>query len=115
MELEFNNKTYKFVFGLGFLKAVNRANKINANGLQLNAGLEAIAANLMNGDIETLITVLRTANETEAPRMNEKAIAGYIEENGADDLFDEVFDELKKSEFTKKKVEKIMDEADKAK
>ena len=110
MELEFNEKTYKFVFGLGFLKAINRANQIQANGIKVNAGLEVTLTHLVSGDVETLISTLKTANETETPRISEKILGNYIEENDADDLFDQVIDELKKSAFTKKKVDDFMDQ-----
>ncbi|MCT4427525.1 hypothetical protein EFO32_12850, partial [Lactococcus cremoris] len=56
-----------------------------------------------SGDIETLVEMLKTANATENPRVSEKWIVEWIEENGIDMLFDLVLEELKKSEFTKKK------------
>lgn len=112
MELTFNEKDYQFVFGYGFLKELNKRNKITAQGITINAGIEAVATNLSTGDIETLVEVLRIANTTETPRISEKTLAEYIEENGADELFDEVFDELKKSAFTSKKVTKILDRVD---
>lgn len=110
MELTINDKDYQFVYGYGFLKELNKRNKITAQGITINAGIEAVATNLASGDIETLIDVLRIANSTENPRVSEKALAEYVEENGADDLFDEVFDELKKSAFTSKKVTNILEQ-----
>ncbi|MCT4409972.1 hypothetical protein EFO26_11845, partial [Lactococcus cremoris] len=59
--------------------------------------------NFFSGDIETLVEMLKTANATENPRVSEKWIVEWIEENGIDMLFDLVLEELKKSEFTKKK------------
>lgn len=110
MELTINEKDYKFIFGYGFLKEINKQNRVNAQGITINAGIEAVATNLASGDIETLISTLRTANATETPRVSEKALAGYVEENGADELFDDVFEELKKSAFTSKKVTKILEQ-----
>lgn len=109
MELTINEKDYKFIFGYGFLKELNKKNKINAQGIAVNAGIEAVATNLASGDIETLVDTLRIANATETPRVSEKALAQFIEENGADELFDDVFEELKKSAFTKKKVTGILE------
>lgn len=113
MELEINGKVYKFVFGLGFLREINKDNRIQNQGIVINAGIEAIMANLLNGDIETLVNVLVAANKTESPRFGAKLFEEYVNDNDSETLFDDVVEELKKSAFTKKKALRIVKEAEK--
>ncbi|MFR0814352.1 MAG: tail assembly chaperone [Enterococcus casseliflavus] len=104
MEIAIGEKTYNFVFGFNFLQEINRRNQVYLdNGVTLNAGVENVVLNLVSGDIETLITALHVANETEKPRVGINTLAEHIAENENTDFFTMVFDELKKSAFTKKK------------
>lgn len=117
MEITIGEKTYNFVFGFNFLQEINRRNQVYLdNGVTLNAGVENVVLNLVSGDIETLITALHVANETEKPRVGINTLAEHIAENEDTDFFTMVFDELKKSAFTKKKAiefETDMQEAEK--
>lgn len=117
MEITIGEKTYNFVFGFNFLQEINRRNQVYLdNGVTLNAGVENVVLNLVSGDIETLITALHVANETEKPRVSINTLAEHIAENENTDFFTKVFDELKKSAFTKKKAiefEMDMQEAEK--
>lgn len=103
MELTINEKQYTFTFGYRFIKELNKKNKVTEQGMTLKAGLDNALMNFFAGDIETLVEMLLLANATENPRVSEKGIIEWIEENGVDALFDLVLEELKKSEFTKKK------------
>ena len=103
MELTINGKQYVFIFGYRFIKELNKKNEVTERGMTLKAGLDNALMNFFSGDIETLVEMLKTANATENPRVSEKGIVEWIEENGIDMLFDLVLEELKKSEFTKKK------------
>lgn len=103
MELTINGKQYVFIFGYRFIKELNKKNEVTERGMTLKAGLDNALMNFFSGDIETLVEMLKTANATENPRVSEKGIVEWIEENGVDALFDLVLEELKKSEFTKKK------------
>ena len=51
MELTINEKDYRFVYGYGFLKELNKRNKITAQGITINAGIEAVATNLASGAV----------------------------------------------------------------
>lgn len=117
MEIIIGEKTYNFVFGFNFLQEINRRNRVYLdNGVTLNAGVENVVLNLVSGDIETLINALHVANETEKPRVGINTLAEHVAENDNTDFFTMVFDELKKSAFTKKKAiefETDMQEAEK--
>lgn len=112
MQLNVNDKEFSFKFGIKFLKEINRKNRISANGMQVNAGVEGVATNLISGDLETLFDVLKIASQTEKNTFREKDFEAYVDENGSEDLFDEVFEELKKSEYTKKKFNEIVEKVE---
>ncbi|EON3043322.1 tail assembly chaperone [Enterococcus hirae] len=109
MDLVIKEKDYKFIFGYGFIKEMNRRYSTTERGLTIKMGLETVLSNFFNKDVETLVEMLKVANLTETPKVSETAIAEYIESNGAEFLFDEVLEELKKSEFTKGKTEKLLE------
>ena len=79
----------------------------------MKMGMETILSNFLNKDVETLVEMLKVANSTETPKVSEIAIADYIEENGSEQLFDDVLEELKKSEFTKLKTNQLLEELQK--
>lgn len=103
MELTIDEKIYNFIFGYRFIKELNKKHEVSERGMILKAGLDNALMNFFSGDIETLVEMLKIANATENPRVSEKDIVEWIEENGSEVLFDLVLEELKKSEFTKKK------------
>ncbi|WP_273478657.1 tail assembly chaperone [Ignavigranum ruoffiae] len=99
---------YNFVFGLGFLKEINKDNSLVVDGLKMRAGLETILPNLMNRDVETLFDVLKMANKTETPRANDAELEALIAQTNIEDLFNEVFEAMKESNFTKEKTTALM-------
>lgn len=103
MELTINDKEYSFIFGFGFIREMNRRYSIVEQGMTMKLGLDSTLVNFFNEDIETLIEMLKVANQTESPRVAEKDLISLVDEMGSEKLFDLVLDELKKSEFTKKK------------
>ncbi|WP_430610665.1 hypothetical protein IGL01_000738 [Enterococcus sp. DIV0340] len=103
MELMINDKEYSFIFGFGFIREMNRRYSIVEKGMTMKLGLDSTLMNFFNEDIETLIEMLKVANLTESPRVSEKELISFVDEIGSDKLFDLVLEELKKSEFTKKK------------
>ncbi|MTD42463.1 hypothetical protein GIX45_28315 [Erwinia sp. CPCC 100877] len=111
MELEINGGIYKFVFGFGFVKEMNKRYSVEGNGLKMNAGLDTIIVNLLTSDTETLIETLKVANITEKPRISEKDLIEYVGKDAdVDQLFDWVIDGLKESGFTKRKTSKLIEQ-----
>lgn len=109
MKLVIKGKEYSFKFGFGFIQEMNRRYSVTENGLTLKMGLDTILANFFNEDVETLVEMLKVANLTEKPKISQDDLASLVEEVGAEKLFDEVLEELKKSEFTKKKTNKMLE------
>jgi len=103
MELTINDKEYSFIFGFGFIREMNRRYSVVEQGMTMKLGLDSTLVNFFNEDIETLIEMLKVANATENPRVAEKDLIKLVDEIGSEKLFDLVLEELKKSEFTKKK------------
>ena len=111
MELAVNDKLFNFKFGYGFLKEVNQRYSVERGGMKLKLGVGAIISNLLLSDVDTLFETLLIANMTEKPRLTIKILEDYIEQNGTKNLFEEVIDELKKSEYTGMMTSKMLEEA----
>lgn len=96
---------YKFVFGFGFLKEINKKfSPIKAGSITIKIGMENVMSIIMSGDVEGLVELLKLANKTEKDITTEAEIAEFVADyEDVDQLFDEVLDELKTSNFTKKK------------
>lgn len=109
MEQTLNDKEYKFIFGFGFIQELNRRYSVVEQGMTIKMGLDTILANFFNKDVETLIEVLKVANSTETPKISVNDLAVLVEEVGSEKLFDEVLEELKKSEFTKSKTNTMLE------
>lgn len=112
MEIIIDGQVYNFVFGMGFLREINKKFKTPVDGMKgvdKEIGLQYRVAGLMDGDIEDLIDILAVANRTETPRVTHDKLDKYIDEecDDIDALFSEVLDELKKSNATKTKVLKM--------
>ena len=110
MELIINEKVYNFKFGIGFVRHLDGKSSIKQDGIQI--GLETLIPNLLTGNTVTLSDCLFVANMTEKPRITQDQLDNYIddEETNIDSLFDDVLEELKKSNATKKKAEKLLED-----
>lgn len=108
MELTINGKIFPLRFGYGFLKEINNGAKVQSSGIALNMGVAQVVAGLQTGDVELLADVLKKANKTESPRLSDDDIEHLFESVDADQLFDDVFKELKKSQFTKTAVNRVL-------
>ena len=112
MELTINEKVYNFKFGIGFVRHLDGKSSIKQDGIQFGIGLETLIPNLLTGNTVTLSDCLFVANMTENPRITQDQLDNYIddEETNIDSLFDDVLEELKKSNATKKKAKMLMKE-----
>lgn len=112
MELTINEKAYNFKFGIGFVRHLDGKSSIEQNGVQFGIGLETLIPNLLTGNTVTLSDCLFVANKTENPRITQEQLDNYIddEKTDIDFLFDNVLEELKKSNATKKKAEMLLKE-----
>lgn len=114
MEQTINGKDYKFIFGFGFIQELNRRYSVMEQGMTVKMGLDNVLLNFFNKDVETLIEILKVANLTESPKVSVNDLASLVEEIGSEKLFDIVLEELKKSEFTKSKTEKLLEKVKEA-
>ena len=107
MELTINEKVYNFKFGIGFVRHLDGKSSIKQDGIQFGIGLETLIPNLLTGNTVTLSDCLFVANMTENPRITQDQLDNYIddEETDIDSLFDDVLEELKKSNATEKLLE----------
>lgn len=121
-ELTINNEVYQFHFGMGFLREVNKKLSKPIDGVKdgkQNIGLQYTVAGIIDGDLETLVDVLDTANKDQKPRITRAALDAYIEDENTDidALFEDVLGFLKNANATKKVTENLIAavEAEKAK
>ena len=104
-EIEMNGTMYAFNFGMGFLKAINSraTEKVPNSNYSVNVGAKYLMAQVMSDDVEALFDVLMTANKGENPRLTQKELETYIEDEATDieALFAQVVDFFGKANATK--------------
>ena len=104
-EIEMNGTPYAFNFGMGFLKAINSraTEKVPNSNYSVNVGAKYLMAQVMSDDVEALCDVLMTANKGESPRLTQKELETYIEDEATDieALFAQVVDFFGKANATK--------------
>lgn len=104
-EIEMNGTMYAFNFGMGFLKAINAraTEKVPNSNYSVNVGAKYLMAQVMSDDVEALCDVLMTANKGENPRLTQKELESYIEDEATDieALFAQVVDFFGKANATK--------------
>jgi DNA-binding ferritin-like protein (Dps family) len=104
-EIEMNGTMYAFNFGMGFLKAINSraTEKVPNSNYSVNVGAKYLMAQVMSDDVEALCDVLMTANKGENPRLTQKELEAYIEDEATDieALFAQVVDFFGKANATK--------------
>lgn len=104
-EIEMNGIPYAFNFGMGFLKAINSraTEKVPNSNYTVNVGAKYLMAQVMSDDVEALYDVLMTANKGETPRLTQKELETYIEDETTDieALFKQVVDFFGKANATK--------------
>ena len=93
------------------MRHLDGKSSIKQDGIQFGIGLETLIPNLLTGNTVTLSDCLFVANMTEKPRITQDQLDNYIddEKTNIDSLFDDVLEELKKSNATKKKAEKLLE------
>lgn len=85
MQLEINGTTYEFRFGIGFMKEIqSRYKEMASISVAIPNGFKYVVASMLDGHIEDLFDILYTANKTEKPRITEKALMEYLEDESTD-------------------------------
>lgn len=95
MELTIKGQVYKFSFGVGFAREMNKlgANNIgDGNGLYNDEGLQVIIAGIIDGNTASIVDALYEANRNYEPRITKETLEEYIDSL---DTFDDFIEELK--------------------
>ena len=106
-ELQINQSTYEFNFGMGFMRALNKTLSVPVEDI----GMRYKIAEVIDGDIEALEDVLLIANKGFSPRLEKKELDKFIEDETTDldELFKSVLGFLESANVTKKTTQEIQD------
>lgn len=114
LQFEIDDKTYDIAFGIGFLEELNRTHQIQKEGLSFGIGLDATIGLILNSDTTMLATYLYCGGAGQSPRISKENCNRIIEKAPSiEDLFEQVVDQLKKSNATTVKVTKSIKDYDK--
>lgn len=111
MELTINGQVFKFNFGMGFLREINKIAKVHSGDIDKNVGFRYAVAGIIDRDPETLVDVLYTANFGQNPRVTKPLLDSYIDNENTDieELFDTVMDFFEKTNATKSLTKKVLE------
>lgn len=111
MELTINGQVFKFNFGMGFLREINKTAKVHSGDVDKNVGFRYAVAGIIDRDPETLVDVLYTANSGQDPRVTKPLLDSYIDNESTDieELFDTVMDFFEKTNATKSLTKKVLE------
>lgn len=110
MDITINGKSHSFIFGIRFLREMNKNFGVEQNGIRLGMAAQTMLPQIFGGSLDVLSDVLFCASRTETPKLTQAALDEYLESLNADDadkLFDEVTDALKESNATARTVKNI--------
>ena len=116
-ELTIKGTVYKFRFGLGFVREIDKIRtEKDKNGNSQNVGLAYAVASLTDEDPLELAKILDIANKTEKPRLSKDDLDRYIEEDAdLETICKDVLDFFKKGNATKKKTAAVIELIEKEK
>lgn len=116
-ELTIKGTVYKFRFGLGFVREIDKIRtEKDKNGNSQNVGLAYAVASLIDEDPLELAKILDIANKTEKPRLSKDDLDRYIEEDAdLETICKDVLDFFKKGNATKKKTAAVIELIEKEK
>nr|DAI79178.1 MAG TPA: tail assembly chaperone [Caudoviricetes sp.] len=112
MELTINGQVYQFIFGMGFMREMNKKVNMPVDGIKdakKNIGLRYTVAGIMDGDVEALEELLLVANKGQNPRATTEILDEYIDDpdTDIDQLFEDTMGFLKNANATKKCVQNL--------
>ena len=98
MQLEINKKKYKFIFGVKFVREIDKKFGIEQSGVKLGLGLSTKLPELFSGNVATLSEFLYAAGQTESPSPGQDELDNYIDSvDDIEALFDGVIKEIEES------------------
>lgn len=120
MELTIDGQVYQFNFGMGFLREANKTVSMpveGMNGMKKDVGARYLIAQVLDGEVDSLVDLLDIANKGQNPRVTKALLDSYIDdpETNIDELFEKTKDFLSKANATRKMMEKMQEAIDEAK
>lgn len=120
MELTIDGQVYQFNFGMGFLREANKRVSMpveGMNGMKKDVGARYLIAQVLDGEVDSLVDLLDIANKGQNPRVTKALLDSYIDdpETNIDELFEVTKDFLSKANATRKMMEKMQEAIDEAK
>lgn len=114
MIITIKDKEYNVHFGIAFLRELDKKYETKGiGGISFGVGIEVCVPKIVNGDVLALYEVVKTGIEGTKP--SDKALDEYFDTCDIDALTEEVLEELKNSNATRKKTEAAMTEINQAK
>ena len=112
MELTIDGQVYQFNFGMGFLREANKRVSMpveGMNGMKKDVGARYLIAQVLDGEVDSLVDLLDIANKGQNPRVTKALLDSYIDdpETNIDELFEVTKDFLSKANATRKMMEKM--------
>lgn len=119
-ELTINNTVYEFNFGMGFMRELDPTVTKPIDGVKgkvQNLGVQYAVAGIIDGDVEALGDVLVRGNKGFTPRLTQKEVDAFIENEDTDlnEVFDTVLGFLKSANVTKKITQNLIETIEKEK
>lgn len=109
MIITIKDKEYNVRFGVAFLRELDKKYETKGiGGISFGVGIEVCVPKIVNGDVLALYEVVKTGIEGAKP--TDKALDEFFDSCDIDALTEEVLDELKNSNATRKKTEAAMEE-----
>lgn len=113
-ELTINNTVYEFNFGMGFMRELDPTVTKPIDGVKgkvQNLGVQYAVAGIIDGDVEALGDVLLRANKGFNPRLTQKEVDAFIEneETDLDEVFETVLGFLQSANVTKKITQNLLE------
>lgn len=120
MELTINGQVYQFNFGMGFLREANKTASMpveGMNGMKKDVGARYLIAQVLDGEVDSLVDLLDIANKGQNPRVTKALLDSYIDdpETNIDELFEKTKDFLSKANATRKMMAKMQEAIGEAK
>lgn len=106
MIVKIKNKEYQINFGIAFVRALDQKYFTKGvGGATFGLGLEATVPKILTGDVTTLADYIYEGTAAEKSRPSQKEVDAFVDSiEDIDAFFDEVVDELKKQNATRRKV-----------
>ena len=114
LEIEIKNTSYTFKAGFAFLHKVNKEVTAPVDGFdkKKEIGLPWLAANIIDGDIDSLVKCLLDMNMNQTPRLTKEDLEEWLEEevDDIDAVFKKVIDFLLSANVCKKALAQVAQE-----